>query len=80
MPEPKSLSQPTCNPEYALQRPRVTARSFALLLRHVRETFSRCIDATFREKTRFRKYRVAPRLGTNLVRRRLLIGLNQLHE
>ena len=52
-------------------------RGFAGLLAWLRTAW--CAGACFKlsGRIRFRKYRVAPRLGTPAVRRRLLLGLDQ---
>lgn len=56
---------------------RFATRGFAGLLAWLRT--ARCAGACFKlsGRIRFQKYRVAPRLGTLTVRRRLLLGLQQ---
>jgi len=50
---------------------------FARLLAWLRRFWGTGIQIATRSNTRFQKYRVAPRLGNNIVRRRLLFRLDR---
>ena len=51
--------------------------NLAGLLARMRDFWCACTQAATRGGIRFQKYRVAPRLGTDTVRRRLLFRLDQ---
>jgi len=55
---------------------RFAVQSFARLLGQWRAFWRAGIQIATRDNLRFQKYRVAPRLGTNTVRQRLLLGLH----
>ena len=58
-------------------QPRSVRRRLIGLLTRLRGVYFAWINPVFRRNIRFQKYRVAPRLGTDTVRRRLLFRLDQ---
>ena len=78
MPEKPNSTQRRRNTDIHVGQSTPSARaSLARLLARLRVVWRACTQAATSGGIRFQKYRVAPRLGTDTVRRRLLFRLDQ---